>query len=145
MFIRFTGAGVGHGPWQVDGPSNDKPGEEDELGNREDQDSQMGEDECEEESKEDQNENENECEEESEEDENECEEESEDDDHIEDTSLSGSDTDEDVNFWYTSFIQLKMPIYSLIFLVVHAAGLQRGLKEITRKAARGRARYGPVI
>ncbi|KAG2051490.1 hypothetical protein BDR06DRAFT_1061210, partial [Suillus hirtellus] len=116
MFIQFIGAGIGHGPWQVDGPSNDKPGKEDELGDRENQDSQMGEDECKEESEEDQNENENEnenkCKEESEEDENEedeneCKEESkdedeceesEDDNHIEDTSLSGSDTDEDVNF-----------------------------------------------
>lgn len=100
MFIRFTGAGVGHGPWQVDSPSDDESREEDELADdneSEEEENEENEESEENENEQDENEESEESEEESEDMSEESEEESE-DNCMEDTSLSDYDIDDDGNF-----------------------------------------------
>ncbi|KAG0696819.1 hypothetical protein DFH29DRAFT_879106 [Suillus ampliporus] len=89
-------AGVGHGPWRVDDPSedsgevysHDEPGEDNnKIGEEEDEESQMGED----------DDDGDEGSEEEEDDDNEDNEDNE-DEHMEDPSLTDSDGDEGDNF-----------------------------------------------
>ncbi|KAG0698053.1 hypothetical protein DFH29DRAFT_878281 [Suillus ampliporus] len=105
MFLRFTSAGVGHGPWRVDDPSedsgevysHDEPGEDDDkIGEEEDEESQMGEDN--DDGDEGSEEEEDDDDEDDKDDKDDKDDEDDEDEHMEDPSLTDSDGDEGDNF-----------------------------------------------